>query len=151
MWPAHLHHFHTVLCLKSSPPPFLLSSILISFSFIISISSLPSSFSFLPSLSVCFSSAHLSAHITPAFSLKSALQYKGVCGFRVSVRTVVLHSAPCVKLSVHLSGFCGRSTALHREAGMEWRGEGGRGGCNMREKKAFRTAGKPHLGRNMIN
>lgn len=30
---------------------------------------------------------------------------------------MVLGSAPCAKLSVDLSGFCGRSTPPHRESG----------------------------------
>lgn len=132
--------------------PLLCSSILPSFGFIISVSSpvLLSSFSFpLPSLSVYLSSPHPSAHIPPAFSSQSALKYMCVC-VRVDficLCTVVLHSAPCVKLSVHLSGFCGRSTPLHREPGIEWRGAE----CNLREWKAFRKRGKSRLGRNVGN
>lgn len=110
-------------------------------------SSLPSPFPFPP----CLSTSALLIRPPTYHRLSLRSQHWNIC---VCVRvdficlcTVVLHSAPCVKLSVHLSGFCGRSTPLHREPGIEWRG----GECNLREWKAFRKRGKSRLGRNVGN
>lgn len=68
--------------------------------------------------SVYLSFSYPSTHIALNFSSQSALHC--VC----VRRKVVFQSVLCVERSVHLSGFCGRSMLLHREAGMELGGVG---------------------------